>query len=104
MNELDEILSRTTLCDAPFRPYIETEEERLRRKILYLETKIQELEAKEVKLPERYIINKDATILFWSNGTKTIVRRCADDEFNPRLAFLTAFWQHYCRNEQKQSK
>ena len=48
-----------------------------------------------VPLPERYIINKNATILFWENGEKTVVKRCADDEFNPRLAFLTAFFQHY---------
>ena len=50
----------------------------------------------EVDLPERYIINKNATILFWKNGKKTIVKRCESDEFNPRLAFLTAFFQHYC--------
>ncbi len=49
-----------------------------------------------VPLPERYIINENATILFWENGEKTVVKRCADDEFNPRLAFLTAFFQHYC--------
>lgn len=53
-------------------------------------------EVSQVKLPERYIINKDATILFWENGKKTIVKRCEEDEFNPRLAFLTAFFQHYC--------
>ena len=51
---------------------------------------------KIAKLPERYIINQNATILFWEDGTKTIVKRCKDDEFNPRLAFLTAFFQKYC--------
>lgn len=55
----------------------------------------------KVSLPERYIINENACILLWQNGEKTVVKRCADDEFNPRLAFLTAFFQHYCRNEQK---
>ena len=50
----------------------------------------------EVDLPERYIINKNATILFWKDKTKTIIKRCEDDEFNPRLAFLTAFFQKYC--------
>lgn len=49
-----------------------------------------------VNLPERYIINKNATILFWKDKTKTIVKRCKNDEFNPRLAFLTAFFQKYC--------
>lgn len=48
-----------------------------------------------VDLPERYIINDGATILFWKNGDKTIVKRAKDDEFNPRLAFLTAFFQRY---------
>lgn len=48
-----------------------------------------------VPLPERYIINENACILFWENGEKTVVKRCADDVFNPRLAFLTAFFQHY---------
>lgn len=49
-----------------------------------------------VDMPERYIINENATILFWKNGEKTVVRKCEEDEFNPRLAFLTAFFQHYC--------
>lgn len=51
----------------------------------------------KVELPERYIINDGATILFWKNGEKTVVKKAKDDEFNPRLAFLTAFWQRYCR-------
>ena len=50
----------------------------------------------KVDLPERYIINENATILFWKNGEKTIVKKCEEDLFNPRLAFLTAFFQHYC--------
>ena len=49
----------------------------------------------KVELPERYIINENACILFWEDGEKTVVKRCADDAFNPRLAFLTAFFQHY---------
>lgn len=49
-----------------------------------------------VELPTRYIINQDATILFFPDGSKVVVKRCKDDEFNPRLAFLTAFFQKYC--------
>lgn len=45
--------------------------------------------------PERYIINKDATILFWEDGTKTIVKRSKDDEYNKRLGFLTAYFQKH---------
>ena len=52
----------------------------------------------EINKPEaddldRYIINDGATILFWADGTKTIVKRTKEDEFNPRLAFLTAYFQ-----------
>lgn len=50
----------------------------------------------KVELPERYIINENATILFWKDGKKTVVKRCKNDEFNPRLGFLTAFFQRYC--------
>lgn len=47
-------------------------------------------------IPKSYIINKDATILFWDDGEKTIVKRCDGDKFNPRLGFLTAYFQHLC--------
>lgn len=42
---------------------------------------------------ERYIINKDATILFWKNGDKTIVKKTKDDKFDKRLGFLYAWFQ-----------
>ncbi len=48
------------------------------------------------ELPERYIINKGATILFWEDGSKTIVKRCKDDKYNKRLGFLTAYFQKHC--------
>ena len=49
------------------------------------------------KLPERYIINEGATILFWDKEgkDKTIVKRSKDDEFNKRLGFLTAYFQYH---------
>lgn len=74
-------------------------------RIAYLEDKMKSLKEElyiekskknKIDLPERYIINENATILFWKNGEKTIVKRASDDEFNPRLAFLTAFFQRYC--------
>lgn len=49
----------------------------------------------DTSLPKKYIINKGATILFWKDGTKTIVKRNTEDEHNPRLAFLTAYFQKY---------
>lgn len=47
-------------------------------------------------LPRRYIINKDATILFWSDGTKTVVKRSKNDKYDKRLGFLTAYFQKNC--------
>lgn len=58
--------------------------------------KLIEEKNKKVEMPKRYIINKNATILFWDNGEKTIVRKASDDKFNARLGFLTAFFQRYC--------
>lgn len=46
-------------------------------------------------LPTKYIIKKNITILLWKDGTKTIVRRSADDEYNKRLGFLTAYFQKH---------
>ena len=49
----------------------------------------------KIELPEKYTITEDITTLYWKDGTYTTVKRCEDDEFNPRLAFLTAFFQKY---------
>ena len=48
------------------------------------------------ELPKRYIINKGATILFWNDGTKTIVKKSKDDKYDKRLGFLTAYFQKHC--------
>lgn len=44
-------------------------------------------------LPKKYIINKGATILFWEDGTKTVVKRAKDDEYNKIMGFLWAYFQ-----------
>lgn len=49
----------------------------------------------KISLPKRYIINKGATILFWDENEKTIVKRSKDDKFNKRLGFLTAYFQYH---------
>lgn len=78
------------------------EEDCLRRKISRLQYENDILRAElsvnpeKVDMPEKYIINENATILFWKDGEKTIVKKCEEDDFNHRLAFLTAFFQHYC--------
>lgn len=56
---------------------------------------INKKEKLKVPMPKKYIINHGATVLMWDDGEKTVVKRCADDEFNKRLGFLTAFFQHY---------
>lgn len=45
------------------------------------------------KLPKKYIINKGATILFWEDGTKTVVKRAKGDEYNKIMGFLWAYFQ-----------
>lgn len=44
-------------------------------------------------LPKKYIINDNATILFWDDGTKTVVKREKGDEYNKILGFLWAYFQ-----------
>lgn len=46
-------------------------------------------------LPTRYIINEGATILFWSDGTKTIVKRSEDDANDITKSFLWAYFQKH---------
>lgn len=74
---------------------LKADKNELLTKLCQTENKLRTVK-KEVELPKHYIINDGATILFWKDGTKTIVKRASDDEFNPRLAFLTAFFQRYC--------
>lgn len=78
-----------------FKSHEGREIDRLKAKLDDMQKELEKAR-KTVELPERYIINENATILFWKDGEKTIVRKCEDDEFNPRLAFLTALFQHYC--------
>jgi RNase P subunit RPR2 len=57
------------------------------REFLNLENEVNEI------LPTRYIINDDATILFWSDGDKTIVKKTKNDTYDKRLGFLYAYFQ-----------
>mgnify|MGYP004599874909 CR=1 FL=1 len=45
------------------------------------------------ELSKKYIINKGATVLFWEDGTKTVVKRAKDDEYNKIMGFLWAYFQ-----------
>lgn len=44
-------------------------------------------------LPKKYIINHNATILFWDDETKTVVKKTKDDAYNKKLGFLWAYFQ-----------
>lgn len=48
------------------------------------------------KLPEKYIINDGATVLFWSDDTKTISKRHKEDTFDKELGFLFAYYYKKC--------
>ena len=41
---------------------------------------------------ENYIINENATILFWNDGTKTISKRHKEDKFDKELGYLFAYF------------
>lgn len=44
-------------------------------------------------LPRKWVINGPATILFWNDGTKTIVKCNKDDEFDAQKGYLMAFFE-----------
>lgn len=48
------------------------------------------------QLPTKYILNQDAGILFWEDGTKTVVKHAKDDSQDPVKAYLWAYFQHTC--------
>ena len=41
---------------------------------------------------DKYIINENATILFWNDGTKTISKRHKEDKFDKEIGFLFAYF------------
>lgn len=47
-------------------------------------------------LPEKYIVNDGATILFWDDDTKTIVKKSKKDIFDPIKSYLWAYFLKHC--------
>lgn len=45
---------------------------------------------------KHYIINPNACIVFWTDGSKTIVKKMPKAKHNKELAFLTAYFQKHC--------
>ena len=58
--------------------------------------KFERLSRKQPKKLQRYIINKNATILFWNDGTKRVVKRAKDEPYDKRLGFLYGYFQEMC--------
>lgn len=56
---------------------------------------------KEKKVPqiERVIFNAPATIVFWKDGTKTVVKAQGDDEFDPEKGLAMAICKKSLGNE-----
>lgn len=52
-------------------------------------------------LPKKYIINNNAAILFWADGSKTISKRNPRDEFDKEIGFLFGCWQHYNKDKSR---
>lgn len=57
-----------------------------------IEKQEQERKLKKI-LPRKWVINGPATILFWQDGTKTIVKCNKDDEFDAQKGYLMAFFE-----------
>lgn len=57
-----------------------------------VEKQEQERRLKKI-LPRKWVINGPATILFWQDGTKTIVKCNEDDEFDAQKGYLMAFFE-----------
>lgn len=43
---------------------------------------------------ERYIINENATVIFWKNGKKTIAKLDAEDKFDKEIGFMLACYKY----------
>lgn len=43
----------------------------------------------------RVIFNNPATIVFWSAGTKTVVKCSEDDTFSPEMGFFHAYFEKH---------
>ena len=52
-------------------------------------------------VPKRIIYNDPATIIFWADGTKTVVKRSEGEPFNKYHAFCAAFTKKFLGNNSR---
>ena len=57
-----------------------------------------ETKTNDLTLPKKVIFDEvnGATVLYWEDGTKTVVRKCKENKHDRRTAFLTAYFQKHC--------
>lgn len=92
--KVEQILGIEVQVDYELRPYeilLKTKtKELIIPQLNFIETKVS-----DSTLPEKYIVNDKATILFWKDGTKTIVKKSKKDIFDPIKSYLWAYFQKH---------
>jgi hypothetical protein len=53
---------------------------------------------------QKYIINEGATIIFWSDGSKTVSKRDKNDKFDKELGFLFAYFYKFFKGSKASRK
>lgn len=54
--------------------------------------------------PDRVIINGPATIIYWNDGTKTVVKCQPGDTFNAEIGLMAAMLKRYMGNDNTYNK
>ena len=54
--------------------------------------------------PDRVIINGPATIIYWNDGTKTVVKCQPGDTFNAETGLMAAMLKRYMGNDNTYNK
>lgn len=62
------------------------------------------INTKEWSIPKRVIFNPPATVVFWWDGTKTVVKCQGDEEFDEEVGLAMAIAQHLAGNRSKYKK
>lgn len=50
-------------------------------------------------MPKKVIYNDPATIVYWTDDTKTVVKTCAEDEFNEQTGLLMCIAKRFLGNK-----
>ncbi len=50
-------------------------------------------------VPDKVIFNAPATVVYWTDGTKTVVKCQPGDTFDPLMGFLLAVFKKACGNK-----